>query len=195
MVRKDKLSTQVRMVFNCCSSAKGNLPLNDCLDQAPNLNPNVLDIILGFRNFKIGFCGDIEKAFVMIGIAEDDKKYLTFLWYPDDDNEDFKIMQMNRVVFGCNCSLFLLSAMIKYHIGKYSETNKSGFEMLNGSLYAVDLCYGADDVESAFNLSSDALSSLSDASFNLRKLHTNLKQLHDLWIQNGLCEENSFDKK
>ncbi|GIY58539.1 hypothetical protein CDAR_607721 [Caerostris darwini] len=194
VVRKDKLSTQVRMVFNCSSCAKGNLSLNDCLDQGPNLNPSVLDIILGFRKFKIGFCGDIEKAFLMIGIAEDDKKYLKFLWYPDDDSEDFKIMQMNRVVFGCNCSPFLLSATIKYHIGKYSETNKSCFEMLNGSLYADDLCHGADDVESAFNLSSDAVSILSDASFNLRKLHTNSKQLHDLWIQNGLCEENSFEK-
>ncbi|GIY55527.1 reverse transcriptase [Caerostris darwini] len=137
---------------------------------------------------------DIEKAFLMIGIAEDDKKYLKFLWYPDDDNEDFKIMQMNRVVFGCNCSPFLLSATIKYHIGKYSETNKSCFEMLNGSLYADDLCHGADDVETAFNLSSDAVSILSDASFNLGKLHTNSKQLHDLWIQNVLCEENSFEK-
>ncbi|GIX92295.1 uncharacterized protein CEXT_387081 [Caerostris extrusa] len=39
--------------------------------------------------------------------------------------------------------------------------------MLNGSLYADDLCHGADNVESAFNLSSDA---------------------------NGLCEENSFEK-
>ncbi|GIX94899.1 reverse transcriptase [Caerostris darwini] len=194
VVRKDKLSTQVRMVFNCSSCEKGNLSLNDCLDQGPNLNPSVLDIILEVRKFKIGFCGDIEKAFLMIGIAEDDKKYLKFLWYPDDDNEDFKIMQMNLVVFGCNCSPFLLSATIKYHIGKYSETNKSCFEMLNGSLNADDLCHGADDVESAFNVSSDAVSILSDASFNLRKLHTNSKQLHDLWIQNGLCEENSFEK-
>ncbi|GIY29047.1 hypothetical protein CDAR_547051 [Caerostris darwini] len=194
VVRKDKLSTQVRMMFNCSSCAKGNLSLNDCLDQGPNLNPSVLDIILGFQKFKIGFCGDIEKAFLMIGIAEDDKKYLKFLWYPDDDNEDFKVMQMNLVVFGCNCSPFLLSATIKYHIGKYSETNKNCFEMLNGSLYVDDLCHGADDVESAFNLSSDAVSILSDASFNLRKLHTNSKQLHDLWIQNGLCEENSFEK-
>ncbi|GIY99752.1 reverse transcriptase [Caerostris extrusa] len=109
----------------------------------------------------------ILRRLLMIGIAEDDKKYLKFLWYPDDDNENFKITQMNRVVFGCNCSPFLLSATIKYYIGKYSETNKSCFEMLNGSLYADDLCHGADDVESAFNLSSDA---------------------------NGLCEENSFEK-
>ncbi|GIY54830.1 reverse transcriptase [Caerostris darwini] len=194
VVRKDKLSTQVRMMFNCSSCAKGNLSLNDCLDQGPNLNPSVLDIILGFQKFKIGFCGDIEKAFLMIGIAEDDKKYLKFLWYPDDDNEDFKVMQMNLVVFGCNCSPFLLSATIKYHTGNYSEMNKGCFEMLNGSLYVGDLCHGADDVESAFNLSSDAVSILSDASFNLRKLHTNSKQLHDLWIQNGLCEENSFEK-
>ncbi|GIY70400.1 reverse transcriptase [Caerostris darwini] len=66
--------------------------------------------------------------------------------------------------------------------------------MLNGSLYADDLCHGTDDIESAFNLSSDAVSILNDVSINLRKLHTNSKQLHDLWIQNGLCEENSFEK-
>ncbi|GIX68264.1 reverse transcriptase [Caerostris extrusa] len=100
----------------------------------------------------------------MIGIAEDDKKYLKFLWYLDDDNENFKIMQMNRVVFGCNCYPFLLSATLKYHIEKYSETNKSCFEMLNSSLYEDDLCHDADDVESAFNLSSDAVSILSDRS-------------------------------
>ncbi|GIX67966.1 reverse transcriptase [Caerostris extrusa] len=47
VVRRDKLSTQVRMVFNCSSCEKGNLSLNDCLDQGPNLNPSVLDIILG----------------------------------------------------------------------------------------------------------------------------------------------------
>ncbi|GIY25511.1 reverse transcriptase [Caerostris extrusa] len=46
VVRKDKLSTQVRMVFNCSSCAKGNLSLNDCLDQGPKLNPSVFDIIL-----------------------------------------------------------------------------------------------------------------------------------------------------
>ncbi|GIY05875.1 hypothetical protein CEXT_754781 [Caerostris extrusa] len=49
---KDKLSTQVRMVFNCSSCAKGNLSLNDCLDQGPNLNPSVLDIILDFENLR-----------------------------------------------------------------------------------------------------------------------------------------------
>ncbi|GIY86714.1 reverse transcriptase [Caerostris darwini] len=167
------------MVFNCSSCAKVNLSLNDCLDQGPNLNSSVLDIILGFRKFKIGFCGDIEEAFLIIGIAGDDKKYLKFLWYPDDDNDDFKV---------------LLNATIKYHTGKYSETNKSCFKMLNSSLYADDLCHGANDVESAFNLSSEAVSILSDASFNLRKLHTNSKQLYDLWIQIGLCEENSFEK-
>ncbi|GIY94824.1 reverse transcriptase [Caerostris extrusa] len=36
--------------------------------------------------------------------------------------------------------------------------------MLNGPLYADDLCHGADDVESAFNLSSDARPVLSTAA-------------------------------
>lgn len=77
---------------------------------------------------------------------------------------------MNRVVLGCNCSPFLLSATIKYHIRKYSETNEGCYEMLNSSLYAEHLCYGASNVESAFNLSSEAVPILGEGSFNLRKL-------------------------
>ncbi|GIY01927.1 uncharacterized protein CEXT_332081 [Caerostris extrusa] len=66
--------------------------------------------------------------------------------------------------------------------------------MLKGSLYATTCVMVQMTSESAFNLSSDAVSILSDASFNLEVTHQFRKQLHDLWIQNGLCEENSFEK-
>ncbi|XP_035228150.1 uncharacterized protein LOC118200306 [Stegodyphus dumicola] len=66
--------------------------------------------------------------------------------------------------------------------------------MLNSSLYADDLCYGGESVESAFSLSSEAVSILRDASFNLRKLNTNSKELYDLWVQEGLCEESRSER-
>ncbi|XP_035233079.1 uncharacterized protein LOC118204891 [Stegodyphus dumicola] len=62
VVRTDKDTTKVRVVFNCSSKAKLNLSLNDYLETGPNLNPNVLDVILNFRKFKIAFCADIEKS-------------------------------------------------------------------------------------------------------------------------------------
>ncbi|GBL74082.1 hypothetical protein AVEN_230983-1 [Araneus ventricosus] len=87
VVRKDKKKTKVRVVFNCSSKSRGNFSLDDCLETGPNLNPNVLDVILNFCKFKIVFKADIEKAFVMIGISESGRKDLKFLWYSDKPNK------------------------------------------------------------------------------------------------------------
>ncbi|GFY56782.1 uncharacterized protein TNIN_474471 [Trichonephila inaurata madagascariensis] len=85
-VVRNKETTKVRIIFNCSSKIRENLSLNDFLQTGPNLNPNVLDILLNFREFKIVFSADIAKSFLMITIAEEDRK---FLWFPDNWNENF----------------------------------------------------------------------------------------------------------
>ncbi|KAF8789751.1 hypothetical protein HNY73_007668 [Argiope bruennichi] len=72
VVRADKETTKVRVVFNCGSKSGQNLPLNDCLKAAPNLNPSILEVIMKFRRFKVAFHGDIEKVFLMIGMSPED---------------------------------------------------------------------------------------------------------------------------
>lgn len=47
---------------------KNNKSLNDCLYVGPNLNPNLLDIIINFRKFNTAFCTNIEKAFLQITV-------------------------------------------------------------------------------------------------------------------------------
>ncbi|GBO08570.1 hypothetical protein AVEN_154299-1 [Araneus ventricosus] len=194
VVRKDKSTTQVRLVFNCSSSKRGDLSLNDYLEQGPNLNPSLLDVLLKFRIFKVVFCGDIEKAFLMIGIAEDDRRYLRFLWNTNDKGKEYVALQMNRVLFGSRCSPFLLRATIRYHVRKYLERYPDCVDMLDNALYADDLCYGAETVQEALSLSAGAVSILKDAGFHLRKLCTNSRELQALWIQNGLSNEVGFEQ-
>ncbi|XP_054708165.1 uncharacterized protein LOC129217975 [Uloborus diversus] len=193
VVRADKETTKVRIVYNCSSKSKGNLSLNDCLETGPNLNPNILDIILNFRKFKIAFNADIEKAFLMIGISERDRKFLKFLWYSDSSSEEFKYMQMKRVTFGCKPSPFILSATIKHHIQKFENTHPKSVEMLKSSLYVDDLYFGGNSVNEVLNLSSDAVTILKAGGFNLRKLRSNSKELEELWVQTGLKERESVD--
>ncbi|GBO07312.1 hypothetical protein AVEN_113513-1, partial [Araneus ventricosus] len=176
VVRKDKSTTQVRLVFNCSSSKRGDLSLNDYLEQGPNLNPSLLDLLLKFRIFKVVFCGDIEKAFLMIGIAEDDRRHLRFLWNTNDKGKEYVVLQMNRVLFGSRCSPFLLRATIRYHVRKYLEKYPDCVDMLDNALYADDLCYGAETVQESLSLSAGAISILKDAGFHLRKLCTNSRE-------------------
>ncbi|GFS68945.1 uncharacterized protein NPIL_609241 [Nephila pilipes] len=186
VVREDKETTKVIVVFNCRSKSKFNLSLNDCLETGPNLNPNILDVILNFRKFKIAFNADVEKAFLIIRISERDRKFLKFLWHSDRPNEEYRVMRMQRLSFGCKSSPFILSATIKHHIKKFENSNPKSFEMLNSALYVDDLYFGGNNVGESFVLSTDAVSILKSVGFNWRKLRSNSRELEKLWMDNGL---------
>ncbi|XP_035215539.1 uncharacterized protein LOC118189100 [Stegodyphus dumicola] len=116
VISPDKGTSRVRIVFDASCKEEITISLNDLLQVGPNLNPNILDVILKFREHDIAFSADIEKAFLVISIAEEDRKYLTYLWFQNDNSESFKIMNMTRLLFGISTSPFILAATIKHHI-------------------------------------------------------------------------------
>ena len=73
-----------------------------------------------FRGHRIALVGDIEKAFLMVHIAEDNKDVLRFLWMNDIDKAkpEVVVLRFTRVVFGVSSSPFLLNATLKHHIGQ-----------------------------------------------------------------------------
>jgi len=78
VVREDKTTTKLRIVYN--ASARINGPaLNDCLYTGPSLTPEILDILIRFRVQPIALVADIEKAFLMMGVREEDRDVLRFL--------------------------------------------------------------------------------------------------------------------
>ncbi|GBO32569.1 hypothetical protein AVEN_45163-1 [Araneus ventricosus] len=79
VIREQKETTKVRICFDASSKSKGQVSLNDLLYSGPNLNPELLRIVLKFRIGKIAMCADIQRAFLEIGIKENDRKYLQFL--------------------------------------------------------------------------------------------------------------------
>ncbi|GFS78147.1 reverse transcriptase domain-containing protein [Trichonephila clavipes] len=116
--------------------------LNECLYVGPPLNPRIIDVILRFREYE----HDIQRAFLTIEIAEEDRDYLRFFWFPNDgDAKSYKIMRLNRVPFGVPLSPFVLAAAIKFHLRKYKEDFRATFEMLNTSLYVDDLFGGSSE--------------------------------------------------
>lgn len=116
VIRPDKETSRVRIVYDASCKGEYSKSLNDLLLSGPNLNPNLLDVILAFRKHEIAFSSDIEKAFLMIEIAEEDRKYLKFLWF--DEKSEYKVMNMRRLPFGVTTSPFILDATLKSHIKK-----------------------------------------------------------------------------
>ena len=72
-------TTKLRVVYD--ASAKTDGPsLNDCLHTGHNFGQNILEILLRFLMHHVALVGDVEKAFLMVSVAECDRNVLRFLW-------------------------------------------------------------------------------------------------------------------
>ena len=182
VIREDKQTTKVRIVYD--ASAKSTGPsLNECLYAGPPLLSDISDVLMRFRYYRIALSADIEKAFLMVGVAEPDRDVLRFLWVDDPTSEVPRIVlkRFNRVVFGVTSSPFLLNGTIRHHVTSYeSEDPQFVNEFLN-SLYVDDFNGGKDNDSDAVELYSKARSRMRDGGFNLRKWISNSQKLMQ-WI-------------
>lgn len=60
MVRRDKETTRLRIVYNTSARSSG-ASLNDCLHTGPKFEQRIFDILLRFHVHSIAFTANIEK--------------------------------------------------------------------------------------------------------------------------------------
>ena len=80
VIKEDRMTMKVRIVFDASSHEKSAASLNDCLWTGPNLNPDVLELLLHFRIYPVAVLGDLEKAFLQVSLAPEDRDATRFLW-------------------------------------------------------------------------------------------------------------------
>ena len=178
--KQDKQTTKLRIVYD--ASARNHGPsLNDCLHVGPKFNQKILEILLRFRVHNVALVGDIEKAFLMIGVSQKDRDVLRFLWVKDIKRRPPEICayRFTRVVFGVACSPFLLNATLRHHINKYQATRPDLVSQLNKSIYVDDVILGARTADLAFEICMDSRNLLQQGGFNLRKFLTNDDSLQE----------------
>jgi len=189
VIQESKQTTKLRVVFDASSHAYGEKSLNDCLLEGANLNPELINVLLKFRNHRIVFTADIKQAFLQISLREQDRDAVRFLWCDNLDSRAPMELRMTRVLFGSKSSPFLLRATVKHHLEKYIESNPEMVDLINTNLYVDDLILGADIVSGAESLSIKSYEILRGASMELTKFRTNAPELINLW-KKKLPEEN-----
>ena len=124
VIRCDKETTKLRVIYDA-SARSGGPSLNDCLYTGPKFNQKILDILLRFRSYRVALTADIEKAFLMISVAKEDRNALQFLWVNDitSDQPGIVTLRFTRVVFGVSSIPFLLNATIQHHLERFAETH------------------------------------------------------------------------
>ncbi|XP_054717257.1 uncharacterized protein LOC129226651 [Uloborus diversus] len=193
VIRDDRVSSKLRVVFDASSHKKGKFSLNDSLHIGPNLYPDLFELLLSYRKHPIAFTVDIKQAFLNVAIDESDKNVTKFFWTenPYSFSDSLEVLRFNRVLFGINSSPFLLCATIKHHLKKYSSIFPQTHELLNKFCYVDDIIGGQNTVASAYATSLECVQIFREANMPLHKWATNSAELRKLWEKNGFSTETS----
>ena len=85
-------------------------------------------------------------------------------------------------------SPFLLNATIRHHMERYAASLPQFVQKFLRSIYVDDVNYGADDLDSAYELYEKSKRILAEGGFNLRKFVTNSVALS----QRIQCNESEY---
>ncbi|XP_052743937.1 uncharacterized protein LOC128199251 [Bicyclus anynana] len=106
VVREDKDTTKLRIVFDASQKGVNNVSLNDSLLIGPKLQQDLRHLLMRWRCGKIAIVADIVKMYRQVRVHDDDTKYQRILWRPDP-NQPIQHYKLLTLTFGTACAPYL----------------------------------------------------------------------------------------
>ena len=176
VVKENRETTKVRIVFDDSAHSPNEPSINDVLYSGPCLLSLIFDILIRFRTRKIGIVADVKQTFHQIEIVKEHRDFLRFLWFKDIlYNQETITLRFKRIIFGLTCSPFLLNGTIKEHLQKYLpllDYREVVLQMLE-NLYVDDSSNSFNGIKQCLNFYEHSKKCLADANLHLRKWATN----------------------
>lgn len=188
VIREDKETTKIRPVFDASAKSRSGTCLNDCLETGPNLNPDLMAVLMRFRLKTVAWIADIEKAFLNIALPEEESNVVRFLWSanPKDPKAPVEAYRWKRVPFGLRSSPFQLRATISKHLKSFKNEHFDLVNEIENQLYVDDLLGGAHDVDEAAKAVRETNHIFADAKLKMTKWTTNSPELRKILEEDGL---------
>lgn len=188
-------TTPVRPVFDASRKSGSRSPsLNELLEKGPNLLELLPTILLRFRENRIGVASDIRKAFQMIEVAQQDRDFLRFLWWEDSERKLVQVYRHKSVVFGLNCSPFLLAAVLELHLKSVTRDRVELAQKLLQSLYVDNCATSVNSYREYEVLKMKATEILAEAKMDLRNWEYSLKSENEVEHENSEVSGNPVTK-
>ena len=80
VVRPDRTSTKVRVVFDAAAKNRDKQSLNSQIEKGPNRLQDLFGILLRFRQYAIALTADILEMFLQCRLDPNDSRYHRFWW-------------------------------------------------------------------------------------------------------------------
>ena len=178
VVRESAETTKMRIVYDASARAYDSAPsLNDCLDIGPPLQNQLWKVLLRGRFHAVALAGDIRKAFLQVRIRMQDRDALRFHWLDAKDPQRVRTYRFTRALFGLGPSPFLLGGVIQHHLNTCRANYPECVGEIERELYVDDLLTGGATTEEVIQKKATTTEIFQQATFQLHKWHSNVKQL------------------
>ncbi|XP_059225279.1 uncharacterized protein LOC131997762 [Stomoxys calcitrans] len=172
VVKPERTSTKVRVVFNASKKTSNGLSLNDVLYTGPTLQNDLMNVILRWRYFQYVFNGDIQKMYRQILIDEQDQQYQRCL-FRKSQTEPVQDFALKTVTFGVNCAPYLAIRTLLQLSTDSKDSHPAASEILRNEIYVDDVLSGGHSIEEAKHNLAELVDLLSSAGFPLKKITAN----------------------
>ncbi|UYV67221.1 hypothetical protein LAZ67_4004428 [Cordylochernes scorpioides] len=174
--KMESKTTPIRPVFDASCLGHNGLSLNQCLEKGPNLLERIPEMMIRFRENKFGVTADIRKAFQMVAIEESERNYLRFLWWEEESDRELIAYRHKKLVFGLNCSPFVLNAVIEYHLQSIRGPLVQWAKILAQSFYMDNCITSLETKQEVQEFQKAAIEIMDRAKMDLREWEYSLEE-------------------
>ncbi|XP_026331312.1 uncharacterized protein LOC113238692, partial [Hyposmocoma kahamanoa] len=176
VVREDKETTRVRVVFDASSKGDNDFSLNDDLLVGPKLQQDLRHILMRWRSHKVCVVADIIKMYRMVRVAEEDTDFQRIVWR-FNSGEPIQHFKLLRLTFGTACAPYLavksLQRLAELEQAKYPLAAR----ITKQDFYMDDLITGAETETDALNIVDEMNKLMKAGGFELQKWNSNCETL------------------
>ncbi|XP_073948766.1 uncharacterized protein [Choristoneura fumiferana] len=176
VVKMDRETTKVRVVFDASCKGKNGISLNDDLMIGPKLQPDLRHLVMKWRMYPICLVSDIVKMYRQVKVTEEDADFQRILWR-ENSNEVLKEYKLLRVTFGTACAPYLAVKALQQVAIDHGKDYPMASERVLKDFYMDDLMTGCMTVDEGVQVYKEMNELLGKAGFELQKWTSNSNQL------------------
>lgn len=179
VIKEQSSSTKLRTVFDASAKTSNKVSLNDILAVGPVVQPDLLNILLNFRVWPVGYSADIIKMYRQIIMNPSDRNLLRIFWRPNPQTA-IQEFQLSTVTYGTACAPYQATKTLNQLADDEAADNPIIHEKIQNCFYVDNILTGANSPEEAIEHYQELTKVLDKGGFHLHKWLSNSQQLMDI---------------
>lgn len=193
VLRPEKLTSQLRVVFNGSAKDKNGISLNDCLLAGPAGDQDLFKILLAFREKRVAFQGDVKRMYLCIEVNEEDRDFLRFLWRNKETGE-IEEWRFVKVPFGIKDAPFTAQETFKFQALKYKEIYPALVDIIVFHRWMDDIVSSMDTEEEVIEAIKRITEMMAEGGFALKKwISSSAKVMESIPLADRIDKDKPID--